>query len=175
MTTTQQAPRTQTNRLTARAVHDNFDPRIEAIEAALSRGAQPNSLFANVMTVSLGVFIPAISLTMSSQAANMFQAGNVVLGGAFAALVFVVLAVSLTHLAEAVEDLTGSTRFISWATAIAFDACLVAFEVAHKTVAKDDWTVTLMIAVVAIISAALNVHAFRLGQAHRVAGVGQAD
>lgn len=165
MTTTTQ--HLQNTRLTARAVHDAFDPRIEAIEAALSRGAQPNSVFANGMTVALGAFIPAISLTMSSQAANMFQAGNVVLGGLFAALVFVVLAVSLTHLAEAVEDLTGSTCFISWATAIAFDACLVAFEVAHKTIAKDDWTVTLMITVVALISAALNVHAFRLGQTRR--------
>lgn len=162
---------TNTNRITARQVHDDFLPRVRAIETALARGARPNSTFATVMTVALGVFIPAISLTMSSQSANMFAAGNLVLGAAFAGLVFVVLAVSLTHLAEAVEDLTGSNHFISWCTAITFDACLVAFEVAHKTVAKDDWTVTVMIAVVALISAALNVHAFRLGQARRVSGI----
>lgn len=159
---------TETRRITARAVHDSLDPRVEAIEKALGRGATPNSAFASVMTVALGLFIPAISLTMSSLAATQFLASDGVrwLGAVFAALVGVVLVVSLSHLAEAIEHLTGSSRLLSWATAITFDACLVAFEVAHK-LGTGGLVVQVMIGAVACISAALNIYAFRLAQKHR--------
>lgn len=160
------APKKNTSRLTARAVHDEVAPRLAAVEKALDAGARPASRFCSTMTVALGVFVPAISLTMSSLAAQQFMSGGVVLGGAFAVLVGCVLLVSLTHLAEAIEDLTGSSRLISWATAITFDACLVAFEVAHK-LGEGGAVVPVMIAAVAVISAALNVHAFRLAQRHR--------
>ena len=164
------------NRISARKVHDEVTPRIQALEAAIARGATPNSRFGDAMTVTFGLFIPIVSYTLSKAAGKSYLHGYEFVAYGLLFLILATLAVSLTHVAEAVEHITGSTKFISFATAIALDATLVAMEALHATAAAklgvEALTGGLALAICAV-SAAANVYAFRLAQARRNSLVGE--
>jgi hypothetical protein len=114
------------------------------------------------VTIALGCAIPLLSLTLSTIAGTLARNGHWTLA-AFAAVCGVsVLVVSLSHLADAVADLTGATRWQSWLLSITLDLSLVLGELVH-VFAEDAglwmWTLALMTAVAAF-SMLLNCHAF---------------
>ena len=114
------------------------------------------------LTVALGVFIPVMSLATSKIAGTLAGHGCYALA-AFEALIGVaVLAVSLSHLAWAIRDVTGSGCKASWALAVALDCSLVLCELVHVTAGESGinavcWAV---VTVVAVFSMVLNCHAF---------------
>lgn len=97
------------------------------------------------MTVALGVGIPLLSLAL-------FALG----------LMLAVLGVSLSHLAWAIGDITGSGPRSSWALAVALDLSLVLCELCHvyATALGLEWVCFLVMGAVATCSMALNVYAF---------------
>lgn len=121
----------------------------------------------NVLTLVLGCGIPALSLALSRIAGAQFAAGHVNLAAVSAGLVLCVLAVSLSHVAEAIREVTGAERWLSWALAVAIDASLVSCEVTSVTTEVEGVVCLLVIIGVATVSAALNVYAFKLSQQRR--------
>jgi hypothetical protein len=122
----------------------------------------PASRFKFNLTIALGVFIPVMSLATSKVAGTLAGHGHYGLA-AFGALIGVaVLAVSLSHLAWAVRDVTGSGPRASWAMALALDCSLVLCELVHVTAADAglDAVCWAVMAVVAGFSMVLNCHAF---------------
>ncbi len=86
------------------------------------------------ITAAMGVWIPLFSLGLSHTGGKLLQAGSWQCGGLGVlalALMGCVLAVSLSHLAWAVEDITHSPGWASWLLAITFDLALVHGELVH--------------------------------------------
>lgn len=79
-------------------------------------------------TVGMGVGIPALTLSLSTVAGRMAMGGHTGLALGAAAVGITVLAVSLDHLRQAIEDITGSPKAASWALAVAVDASIVLAE-----------------------------------------------
>lgn len=128
------------------------------------------SRFGDVMTVTFGLFVPAVSYALSKAAGTAYMSDYAGVAYGLLALIIVVLAVSLTHVAEAVEHITGSSKFISIATAVTLDVTLVAMEAMHATIAHELHIETLtggLAVAICLVSAAANVYAFRLAQAQR--------
>src|SRR5438045_1542715 len=73
------------------------------------------------ITVVMGCGIPCLSLALSSIGGRLCVEGQRVLGGAVLVLCCTVLAVSLSHLAWAVKDITRSAKWQSWCLALAVD------------------------------------------------------
>jgi len=114
------------------------------------------------LTVALGVFIPLMSVAMSKVAGTLATHGHHGLAAFGAGIGAAVLPVSLSHLAWAVRDITGSGPRSSWALAVALDCSLVLCELTHVQAADAGlgavcWAV---LAVVAGFSMVLNCHAF---------------
>src|SRR5262249_39083290 len=83
------------------------------------------------LTASLGGCIPGLSLSLSSVGGRLVEQGYGTLGGSALALCCSVLAVSLSHLAWAIRDITGSARWQAWCLAVAVDLSLVLGELAR--------------------------------------------
>jgi hypothetical protein len=118
--------------------------------------------FRLTMTVVLGVGIPLLSLAMSKIAGTLALNGHTFLALFAGSLMLAVLAVSLSHLAWAIEDITKSTVRASWSLAVALDLSLVLCELIH-VYAHDlelEWVCCLVMLNVAACSMALNVYAF---------------
>jgi hypothetical protein len=64
-----------------------------------------------LLTVGLGCGIPGLSLSLSSIGGRLLEEGHTALGTAALTLCCSVLAVSLSHLAWAIQDITGSARW----------------------------------------------------------------
>ncbi len=111
------------------------------------------------ITVALGCGIPCLSLALSSIGGRLIQSGQSGLGSGFMGLCCSVLAVSLSHLAWAVRDITRSSWWQSWALAIAVDLSLVGCELAGVA-GYESWVVTAVMIAVTGTSAALNVWGF---------------
>lgn len=114
------------------------------------------------ITIGMGCAIPLLSLSLSHCAGNLARAGHSTLAAFAAFIMTAVLAVSLSHLAWAVGDITKSGPRSSWLLAIAFDLSLVAGELIH-VYAPDCgvWGVaTAIMVVVCLFSMLLNVYAF---------------
>jgi hypothetical protein len=124
--------------------------------------AGPDGRFKWNLTVSLGVFIPVMSLAASKVAGTLAGSGHYALAAFGAGIGVAVLAVSLSHLAWAVRDVTGSGPRASWALAVALDCSLVLCELVHVTAADAglDAVCWAVMAVVAGFSMVLNCHAF---------------
>lgn len=114
------------------------------------------------LTVAMGVAIPLLSLSLSTVAGTLARTGHTGLALAGLGLCATVLAVSLSHLAWAVRDITASGPKASWALAVATDLTIVLCESVH--VFADDagigCLVTAMMVSVTLASMALNVWAF---------------
>lgn len=114
------------------------------------------------LTIALGVFIPLMSLAMSKVAGTLAGHGHYILTAFGASIGVAVLAVSLSHLAWAIRDVTGSTPRASWALAVALDLSIVLGELVHVAASEAGlnaicWAV---VAVVIGFSMLLNCHAF---------------
>src|SRR5688572_26278416 len=111
-------------------------PRTRKASKPRSRSAKKTRTLTkmeNALTVALGTGVPALSLAMSGVAGAMSIAGQGVLSMAAAFLVVCVLAVSLTHVADAIQEVTGSKRWLAWSLAVAVDASLIVCEVSLVT------------------------------------------
>jgi hypothetical protein len=111
------------------------------------------------ITVGMGCGVPGLSLALSSIGGRLCAAGHYGLGVASLALCCSVLAVSLSHLAWAVRDITRSAHWQAWCLAGAIDLSLVLGELAGVA-GFDLWVVPLVMAAVTVTSAVLNCWAF---------------
>ena len=82
-------------------------------------------------TITMGIFMPLLSLALSFIGGNLLGKGLHVLSGLSFLMMGCVLCVSLAHLAWAIGDITRSPIWASWLLAIAFDCCLVLGELCH--------------------------------------------
>src|SRR5689334_4607934 len=82
------------------------------------------------ITVGMGCGVACLSLALSSIGGQLVQEGRLYLGGAVLGICCTVLAVSLSHLAWAIRDITRSAVWQSWCLAVAVDVSLVACELA---------------------------------------------
>jgi hypothetical protein len=109
--------------------------------------------------VAAGCGIPLLSLGLSSIGGRLLVEGHRGLGGAALVLCCTVLAVSLSHLAWSVRDITGSSRWQAWCLAVAVDLSLVLGELA-SVAGFSLWVVPCLMAAVTVASCVLNTHAF---------------
>ncbi len=114
------------------------------------------------LTIALGVFIPVMSLAASKIAGTLAAHEHYTLATFGAGIGVAVLAVSLSHLAWAIHDVTGSGPKASWALAIALDCSLVMCELVHVTATPVgiNGVCWMVMVVVAAFSMVLNCHAF---------------
>jgi hypothetical protein len=136
--------------------------RRAAPAVAEAKAARLDSRFGRALTVGLGCGIPGLSLALSSIGGRLLAEGHPYLGGAALVLCSAVLAVSLSHLAWAIQDITRSARWQAWALALAVDVALVLGELACVAGAGW-WLVTALMVAVACVSAVLNCWAFLRG------------
>ena len=124
-----------------------------------------------VVTIMLGIFIPALSLYLSTVTGKLaFNGGNNQdwvlwsLSGFGLAVGGTVLAVSLRHLQFAVQMITRSSDTESWLLAIAIDLTIVLSEMVQVFAPNCGltWLTLTALVVVTTISMALNVWAFLL-------------
>jgi hypothetical protein len=112
-----------------------------------------------VITVVMGCGIPCFSLALSSIGGRLVAEGLPYLGASALTLCCTVLAVSLSHLAWAVRDITGSATWQAWCLASAIDLSLVIGELAGIN-GFFYWLVPVVMVAVTIVSALLNCWAF---------------
>lgn len=107
----------------------------------------------------LGVITPMAVAVLGVGAEESFKTANylatLLLGGSSLAILFV----SLNHLAEGIQYITGSNPKLSWCFAIAVDIGLVGSELAMAVDGWSWWALLYMIAATGT-SMALNVHGF---------------
>ena len=130
------------------------------------------------ITVAMGCWIPVLSLLLSAAGGRLIRAEGataVFLGSVAFCLTSCVLAVSLSHLADAIGDITRSPRWASWLLAVGFDAALIFGELVHALTPEIEglgWIVGAIMAGVVIFSMGLNCWAF-LRCAHEPASKSQ--
>lgn len=131
--------------------------------------AEPMNAPRKAITVAMGAGIPLFSLGLSTVAGTLARSGYGVLSGSALLLTAAVLAVSLSHLAWAVRDITRSALWASWSLAVAFDLALVLGEMVHVYAVEAGLgtLVTVIMAAVCGVSMVLNVWAFLCGPTHK--------
>jgi hypothetical protein len=104
-------------------------------EAAATNVATPKAKsvftvgrFRRPITIGLGCGIPCLSLALSSQGGELLAAGEIGLGIASLVLCCTVLALSLSHLRDAIVDITHCDQWQGWVLAVAVDCALVLAE-----------------------------------------------
>lgn len=136
--------------------------KVKASKAARKAMVARQPRLALILTITMGIAIPLLSLSLSTVAGTLARTGHAALACGGLALCATVLAVSLSHLAWSVSDITKSGTAASWALAIATDLTIVLCESVH--VFADDagigTLVTTMMVAVTLASMALNVWAF---------------
>jgi hypothetical protein len=112
-----------------------------------------------VLTVGMGCGIPALTLALSSVGGRLLEQGQYGLGSGALVLCCSVLAVSLSHLAWAIKDITGSHPWQAWALAVAVDVSLVLCELS-RVAGFELWVVPAIMVGVTVASMVLNCWAF---------------
>jgi uncharacterized membrane protein len=114
------------------------------------------------LTLTMAAFIPLMSLTTSRVAGVLYLDRSIELSALASVITLTVLSVSLPHLSHAIRLVTGSSRRVSWALAIAFDAGIVLAELVEvggsPSLRGVAWTMLLALGA---MSAVLNAIAFR--------------
>ncbi len=130
-------------------------------KAAVTATPVARSRIGLILTVALGVAIPLLSLSLSKIAGSLALVGHYALAGFALLLCLSVLAVSLGHLAWAVENITRSSVRASWALAITIDLALVLGESVQVFAGEGLMGITTAVmTAVCLFSMALNVWAF---------------
>ncbi len=111
------------------------------------------------ITLGMGAGIPCLSLALSSIGGRLLAEGHGVLGSGALVLCCSVLAVSLSHLAWAIRDITRSEWWQAVLLAIAVDCSLVLGELAGIA-GYASWVVGAVMVSVTLCSAVLNCWAF---------------
>jgi hypothetical protein len=111
------------------------------------------------ITIGLGVGVPCLSLALSSIGGQLLAAGSQLLGVGFLGLCVAVLAVSLSHLAWAIRDVTRSAWWQAWCLGGAIDLALVLGELAGVA-GLESWLTSAVMVGVGLASAGLNCWAF---------------
>ncbi len=142
------------------ALRSFHESSVQPAKRSKRKASKPSATaYRKAITVSLGCGIPCLSLAMSSIGGRLLCEGRTGLGIASLGLCSAVLAVSLSHLAWAIKDITGSARWQSWCLAGAIDLSLVLGELAQVS-GFVLWVVTAVMVSVTIASALLNCVAF---------------
>jgi hypothetical protein len=111
------------------------------------------------ITLGIGAGIPCLSLALSSIGGRLVAEGHTLLGSGALVLCCSVLAVSLSHLAWAIRDITRSAWWQAWCLALAVDCSLVLGELAGIA-GYTSWVVAAVMVSVTVCSAVLNCWAF---------------
>lgn len=113
------------------------------------------------ITTGMGVGIPGLTLALTTVSGRLAMAGHRLLSGGLMAVCATVLAVSLSHLAWSVQDITRSSRWASWSLAVAIDLSIVLSEavLVFSPGVSDGLAIAIMAAVTGA-SMCLNVWAF---------------
>lgn len=143
----------------AMVLRDDMVAGKRAVRRGSAKPMVTASRMRRAITVGLGCGIPAFSLSLSSIGGRLVMEGHRTLGGAALGLCVAVLAVSLSHLAWAIRDITGSSRWQSWCLALAVDVSLVLGELATVS-GFSLWVVPTVMCGVTLVSALLNCWAF---------------
>jgi len=112
------------------------------------------------ITIVMGVGIPLVSLYTSHRAGELFLADAIPSGLMFLAICCTVLILSLSHLADAIGDITRSSPRNSWLLAVALDCGIVACELTRAAGHDGGWLATAFLVGVTGTSMLLNCWAF---------------
>jgi hypothetical protein len=137
-------------------------PRPSPRKPRSARDSSPVPRVRTWATVAAGVGIPCLSVGLSHTAGTLAAEGHYGLSALAAVLMSSVLAVSLSHLAWAVRDITRSPRWAAWALAVACDLVLVLTELTAVAAPESPARPALlaMFVGVGLASAGLNCWAF---------------
>lgn len=114
------------------------------------------------LTLTMAAFIPLMSLTTSRLAGVLYLDDSVELSALASVITLTVLSVSLPHLAHAIRLVTTSSKRVSWALAVAFDAGIVLAELVEVAGSPSLRGVAwAMLLALGVMSAVLNAIAFR--------------
>lgn len=111
------------------------------------------------VTISMGCGIPLFSLACSHLGGTLLQDSNYILGLSFLGLCATCLSVSLSHLAWAIRDITGSSAWQAWALAIIVDMGIILCEL-MSVCDSPSWVKTAVMISVTMFSMVLNCWAF---------------
>lgn len=139
-------------------VGEGYPPQHTARKAVAAKASRDTAC-RRWITLGMGCGIPCLSLALSSIGGRLWVEGHAVLGSAALLLCCSVLAVSLSHLAWAVRDITRSAWWQSWCLAGAIDLSLVLGELAGVA-GYSSWVVSAVMVSVTCVSAVLNCWAF---------------
>lgn len=112
------------------------------------------------ITIVMGCGIPAVSLYTSHRAGELLTVGAYVGGLMFLSVCLTVLALSLSHLATAIGDITRSNVRDSWLLAVALDAGIVVCELTKAMGHDGGWLAMLFLVGITGASMLLNCWAF---------------
>jgi hypothetical protein len=132
--------------------------RQPAPRAARTPAKPASGRLRTALTVATGCGIPALSLSLSSVGGSLLSEGHTALGAAGLGLCCTILAVSLSHLATAIQSVTGSRPWQAWAMAVAIDVTLVVCELT-RVAGFTSWLVPTIMAGVTLASMCYNVRA----------------
>jgi hypothetical protein len=107
----------------------------------------------------MGCGIPLLSLGLSSSGGRLLEQGHIGLGVSALVLCCSVLAVSLSHLAWAIRDITRSQVWQAWCLAVAVDVAVVLCELC-RVAGFELWVVPVLMGALTAASAGLNCWAF---------------
>lgn len=119
----------------------------------------PMPTYKRWVTVAMGCGIPTLSLSLSSIGGALIENRLPYLGAGALALTCGVLAVSLSHLAAAIRDITKSAVWQAWALAVVIDCSLVVCELT-RVAGFASWVVPAVMIGVTAFSMLLSCHAF---------------
>jgi hypothetical protein len=107
----------------------------------------------------MGCGIPLLSLGLSSSGGRLLEQSHIGLGVSALVLCCSVLAVSLSHLAWAIRDITRSYLWQAWCLAVAVDVAVVLCELC-QVAGLELWVGPVLMGALTAASAGLNCWAF---------------
>lgn len=113
-----------------------------------------------IITISMGVGIPLLSLSLSHLGGALLLTSDYTLAVALFLITAAVLGVSLSHLAWSIRDITKSGRAASWALAISIDVSLIVCELTAVNTSANIIIIRAVMVSVTAFSMALNCWAF---------------
>lgn len=134
-------------------------------KAELAEREKIQARFRRWGTIVLSVMIPLFSMSCARFAGSLLHDGTYWLAVLAGGLAVTSLVVSLSHLAEAIELITGSSTRPSRALALAFDGGVILSELTHA-VSEDptlQWVAMALLIALTGLSMALNWYAFKFG------------